>query len=131
MFFLLFFSSRRLHTRCALVTGVQTCALPISSVSGGNLPRSFEEANEFYWAFAAKYLLATRPRLWYRISRRPLFSGYALHCTNVRFMVVAHFQESMMQGIIFHAREKRVQLSRRSEETTSDLQSLMRTTYAV
>src|SRR3546814_10203861 len=35
-----FFSSRRRHTRCALVTGVQTCALPISktpetaSVSG-------------------------------------------------------------------------------------------------
>src|SRR3546814_7720004 len=28
MFF--FFSSRRRHTRCALVTGVQTCALPIS-----------------------------------------------------------------------------------------------------
>src|SRR3546814_17005069 len=27
MFF--FFSSRRRHTRCALVTGVQTCALPI------------------------------------------------------------------------------------------------------
>src|SRR3546814_3761146 len=29
MFFL--FSSRRRHTRCALVTGVQTCALPIYS----------------------------------------------------------------------------------------------------
>src|SRR3546814_1095884 len=28
-----FFSSRRRHTRCALVTGVQTCALPISGVS--------------------------------------------------------------------------------------------------
>src|SRR3546814_8549904 len=27
---MLFFSSRRRHTRCALVTGVQTCALPIS-----------------------------------------------------------------------------------------------------
>src|SRR3546814_5949951 len=26
---LVFFSSRRRHTRCALVTGVQTCALPI------------------------------------------------------------------------------------------------------
>src|SRR3546814_7879148 len=25
-----FFSSRRRHTKCALVTGVQTCALPIS-----------------------------------------------------------------------------------------------------
>src|SRR3546814_18108512 len=31
--FLCFFSSRRRHTRCALVTGVQTCALPICSVS--------------------------------------------------------------------------------------------------
>src|SRR3546814_19853444 len=28
-FLLFFFSSRRRHTRCALVTGVQTCALPI------------------------------------------------------------------------------------------------------
>src|SRR3546814_348712 len=29
IFILFFFSSRRRHTRCALVTGVQTCALPI------------------------------------------------------------------------------------------------------
>src|SRR3546814_18472153 len=29
--FLVFCSSRRRHTRCALVTGVQTCALPISA----------------------------------------------------------------------------------------------------
>src|SRR3546814_7949693 len=28
---MLFISSRRRHTRCALVTGVQTCALPISA----------------------------------------------------------------------------------------------------
>src|SRR3546814_2601791 len=48
-FFVFFFSGRRRHTRCALVTGVQTCALPISEfwqsmgdasdgvrVSGGN-----------------------------------------------------------------------------------------------
>src|SRR3546814_20435656 len=28
-----FFSSRRRHTRCALVTGVQTCALPISRLT--------------------------------------------------------------------------------------------------
>src|SRR3546814_8259014 len=28
--FFFFFSSRRQHTRCSLVTGVQTCALPIS-----------------------------------------------------------------------------------------------------
>src|SRR3546814_10097932 len=30
VFVVFFFSSRRRHTRCALVTGVQTCALPIS-----------------------------------------------------------------------------------------------------
>src|SRR3546814_13209130 len=31
MLLFFFFSSRRRHTRCALVTGVQTCALPISA----------------------------------------------------------------------------------------------------
>src|SRR3546814_1809347 len=31
-----FFSSRRRHTRCALVTGVQTCALPI--LQPGQIP---------------------------------------------------------------------------------------------
>src|SRR3546814_4181147 len=29
-----FFSSRRRHTSCALVTGVQTCALPIHDAAG-------------------------------------------------------------------------------------------------
>src|SRR3546814_16551047 len=32
MLFVFFFSSIRRHTRCALVTGVQTCALPISGL---------------------------------------------------------------------------------------------------
>src|SRR3546814_268350 len=31
LYLFFFFSSRRRHTRCALVTGVQTCALPIAS----------------------------------------------------------------------------------------------------
>src|SRR3546814_16835701 len=36
MFFVVFcFSSRRRHTRCALVTGVQTCALPIFQSRSG------------------------------------------------------------------------------------------------
>src|SRR3546814_7850107 len=38
MLIVFFFSSRRRHTRCALVTGVQTCALPI------------------YWGLVAVYL---------------------------------------------------------------------------
>src|SRR3546814_10439070 len=33
LLYVVFFSSRRRHTRCALVTGVQTCALPISSIA--------------------------------------------------------------------------------------------------
>src|SRR3546814_18850860 len=49
-----FFSSRRRHTRCALVTGVQTCALPILRTDGNddnatviNLVRAIErEAGE-------------------------------------------------------------------------------------
>src|SRR3546814_6131820 len=35
MYFLVFFSSRRRHTICALVTGVQTCALPICVIAIG------------------------------------------------------------------------------------------------
>src|SRR3546814_5847665 len=34
IYYVFFFSSRRRHTRCALVTGVQTCALPIYHRSG-------------------------------------------------------------------------------------------------
>src|SRR3546814_949060 len=34
-----FFSSRRRHTRCALVTGVQTCALPILTLVAPIGPR--------------------------------------------------------------------------------------------
>src|SRR3546814_13583886 len=37
-FFVFFFSSRRRHTRCALVTGVQTCALPILVEDRGLAP---------------------------------------------------------------------------------------------
>src|SRR3546814_3872154 len=39
IFFDFFFSSRRRHTRCALVTGVQTCALPIYLKTP--MPKSF------------------------------------------------------------------------------------------
>src|SRR3546814_6513722 len=40
VFVCFFFSSRRRHTRCALVTGVQTCALPISLSDLESLPVS-------------------------------------------------------------------------------------------
>src|SRR3546814_8598531 len=40
--FFFFFSSRRRHTSCALVTGVQTCALPIfteTAISAAGITR--------------------------------------------------------------------------------------------
>src|SRR3546814_3982009 len=47
-----FFSSRRRHTRCALVTGVQTCALPISSLAIFLAAAFFEIAGCFaFWAW--------------------------------------------------------------------------------
>src|SRR3546814_14504636 len=49
LFFVLFFSSRRRHTRCALVTGVQTCALPISLFDHFS---HFRHAPALYFALA-------------------------------------------------------------------------------
>src|SRR3546814_10297269 len=44
-YFIFFFSSRRRHTRCALVTGVQTCALPICGEKAGAEKARAEDAN--------------------------------------------------------------------------------------
>src|SRR3546814_5798116 len=58
-----FFSSRRRHTRCALVTGVQTCALPIWW--GAKLFRypNFTHA-------VVTDLLAAQPKHWRRIAAK-------------------------------------------------------------
>src|SRR3546814_10630220 len=42
-FIVFFFSSRRRHTRCALVTGVQTCALPISAHQTRDVPYTADQ----------------------------------------------------------------------------------------
>src|SRR3546814_7747945 len=66
MFF--FFSSRRRHTRCALVTGVQTCALPcytplrIRGTVGSSLYRSARAAGAHAKAVQA-YLTALATKL--------------------------------------------------------------------
>src|SRR3546814_2575955 len=72
-FFCFFFSSRRRHTRCALVTGVQTCALPISShvpagmrvatsdmVSGCKLLGDIHGVSSLYGVFAESALSKAR-----------------------------------------------------------------------
>src|SRR3546814_4359046 len=52
-----FFSSRRRHTRCALVTGVQTCALPISELDVP-CPKVFCADATFSFSNAAEEYLA-------------------------------------------------------------------------
>src|SRR3546814_5623105 len=66
----LFFSSRRRHTGCALVTGVQTCALPISklrdrgAVDGERI--TFTSAILPKWARRTRSLEALLPVLYLR-----------------------------------------------------------------
>src|SRR3546814_10943111 len=57
----LFFSSRRRHTRCAVVTVVQTCALPISgSPLGSDHQSSVASATEAWWSDPRGEFLAAR-----------------------------------------------------------------------
>src|SRR3546814_3104390 len=55
MFF--FFSSRRRHTRCALVTGVQTCALPICFADRARIV--------LYVTLAASFYMHLGNSIWY------------------------------------------------------------------
>src|SRR3546814_10023047 len=100
MYCVFFFSSRRRHTRCALVTGVQTCALPICpccrpSPGEGAKPR--------------------RTASW-------IYPG--IHECREYWPSCMRWTEQERQTNIMFA-------THRSEEHTSELQSLMRISYAV
>src|SRR3546814_20795581 len=58
-----FFSSRRRHTSCALVTGVQTCALPITSVYflTHSLTAIINEYVNIIHSMKSKTVAATKP----------------------------------------------------------------------
>src|SRR3546814_8266851 len=59
LFLYFFFSSRRRHTICALVTGVQTCALPISRMRRPEPPH----ANYVFWGGDVSLAWAKQPML--------------------------------------------------------------------
>src|SRR3546814_6980303 len=100
-----FFSSRRRHTRCALVTGVQTCALPISEIE---TPASVSLQSS---------RRAAQPCTSDRIGSPPSTSR------------INRGGSGSPAQAGFRARNRTCQ--RRSEEHTSELQSLMRISYAV
>src|SRR3546814_5621076 len=117
---LFFFSSRRRHTMCALVTGFQTCALPISVLGA--------------FLMCTPLILGTQPPLY--------FSDHILGCIvilvavtamaevvrPVRFLNVIVGAGVAMAPFLF---DGATLAGTRSEEHTSELQSLMRNSYAV
>src|SRR3546814_3766615 len=99
-----FLSSRRRHTRCALVTGVQTCALPIYGRM--KIPPTPPRAN-----LKRKPAIVRQSwKIWAASTVRREWCPKALPCSRQR------------------TPRKSAQ---RSEEHTSELHSLMRTSYAV
>src|SRR3546814_6741806 len=104
-----FFSSRRRHTRCALVTGVQTCALPIwvDDVGTGRVGQRGDPRR--------------RGRLrGQRLAR--LARDEDLQCSPARLRDAAAGEGGIDPPHVLRVR---------SEEHTPELQSLMRISYAV
>src|SRR3546814_4248035 len=109
-----FFSSRRRHTRCALVTGVQTCALPIFIQHGGGVFGSI-----------TRVVMIPDRQVGFAIMLNSEDSGMLLGLT---YDLLDHYLDQPDYGWI----EKwEVWYQARSEEHTSELQSLMRISYAV
>src|SRR3546814_15200959 len=73
------FSSRRRHTRCALVTGVQTCALPISTavVRAGQLRSQKKQEN------TSIRDVIPRARRIIPMPKVPIFKRLKFHMTSV------------------------------------------------
>src|SRR3546814_8895093 len=110
------FSSRRRHTRCALVTGVQTCALPICLI----VVR--ERKGSRTWCSPAPVWPPGEGSVPNKLCHAPGVSWGVCH--------VAHLpcgsanRKTRGEG-------EAVGAPARSEEHTSELQSLMRISYTV
>src|SRR3546814_9644733 len=115
MIIVFFCSSRRRHTRCALVTGVQTCALPILRRLKANRKESYGQVQEF-------------------VGRRRDGTTFPLE---VSLSPVYLADQTLFLAVIRDIGERREveqmksEFVARSEEHTSELQSLMRISYAV
>src|SRR3546814_9126087 len=141
-----FCSSRRRHTSCALVTGVQTCALPIFEIVIGQV------LEHLLHAFPGQRVLVAGLRggehekvlealvLDQRLAQR----GFALGDVDEvvhHAAFAAHDQVEVAQAdvevdhddLLAAARQaaREAGAAGRSEEHTSELQSLMRISYAV
>src|SRR3546814_7922790 len=119
---LFFFSSRRRHTRCALVTGVQTCALPISA--------RYLETRAAGIPVSAKVPEISRPGV-----TTVALIGSSILKPSARSPKPCHSSpdsSSQSSRLPMPSDTRRLgPHTLRSEEHTSELQSLMRISYAV
>src|SRR3546814_1065353 len=136
---LFFFSSRRRHTRCALVTGVQTCALPIYMIAARVEGVDFVVANTDAQALNAspaerRIQLGTQITQGLGAGSRPEVGRAAAEES------IAQVEEALNGAhMCFVAAGMgggtgtgaAPVIAKRSEEHTSELQSLMRISYAV
>src|SRR3546814_1801540 len=116
-----FFSSRRRHTRCALVTGVQTCALPISRYPVSILADPIldqDDDSDHLGRPDTVDAVATRQEIIDRLK----WDG--------EFFIEFHLADELTSPVP-RLHVEVWGLLTRSEEHTSELQSLMRISYAV
>src|SRR3546814_6437503 len=115
---LFFFSSRRRHTRCALVTGVQTCALPIWGNGGPVVPRPA----------AVRRSAGLRPRYAPAIPCARADRRRRSHPRSPRPCRLLATPDAPPRRCRAQGRTRR---QARSDEHTSELQTLLRKSYDV
>src|SRR3546814_1244925 len=133
---MLFCSSRKRHTSCALVTGVQTCALPISlETLAQKLDRARPLGPASFVAYAEGLTEAYEKRLAGMGDTENQGGCTTNLCVIDRDGNMVALTQTLLS--LFGSRvmlpESGVLMNNgiRSEEHTSELQSLMRTSYAV
>src|SRR3546814_7998465 len=117
-----FVSSRKRHTRCALVTGVQTFALPI-------FPRARKQAEPV--AQPLDQAARDEHRPFERVGPRVALLHQHRREQAVRRMGAGGAARREDEGAGAEGRLGLPRREARSEEHTSELQSLMRISYAV
>src|SRR3546814_6955501 len=137
--FVFFFSSRRRHTRCALVTGVHTCALPIYAITiiGFRMMLSLPFFAVIGWFQARRARRGQLPVLTPGERLKIIFLGFIGYYLSsyLDFLGLQTISAGLERLILFLSPPFVLLISwlsfKRSEEHTSELQSLMRYSFAV
>src|SRR3546814_4181691 len=130
--FVFFFSSRRRHTRCALVTGVQTCALPIWGL-GRVLARPLLPLSlVVLFLGVAVLLFVMLPNELAPQEDTGIMDASISAPEGTGFEQMDRYVVSTQNALLPLLKDGAVRtIISRSEEHTSELQSLMRISYAV